>query len=100
MDPKVIEENHDARYLKAQCTGEEMIPLGDFALSVKEMTGGTSRPPINHHPDDKLDVSEPINAGSGSSSSPATGPAPEPPASEETRARGGNARRRSNRSGI
>jgi hypothetical protein len=37
LDLKVIQEKHDARYIKARRTGEIIIPPGDFTFPGKEI---------------------------------------------------------------
>ncbi len=86
MDLKVIEEDHDARCVKARRTGEAIVPPADFAFPINEMTSGTQGPPVNQDPGDKPDALTPVITGSGSFLV-IFGKPREPTVSEETRAR-------------
>ena len=84
LDLKVVQENHDARYIKAGRSGEIIVPSGDFTFPVKEIASGAKAPPVsaNKSPEEDAPEAAPEAAAASSSSSTpriASSPAPAPP---------------------
>ena len=72
LDLKVIQENHDARYIKARRSGEIIIPSGDFTFPVKEIASGAKAPPISTNKSSEEDVPEAAPKAAAASTSSTT----------------------------